>query len=141
MNNQNNKTAYANHNIEKRFLETAETFHGTFQSFRPFPKASMQTSYGQTNGKKRQQKADQLWFHHIPAIHFLQISVCFFAVRHCKIITAHNHKYRHCHVDQHRKKRRCLILPSIVRNDYHNDTDCLEIIQKFDSLFLSLLHF
>ena len=45
MNNQNNKTAYANHNIEKRFLETAETFHGTFQSFRPFPKASMQTSY------------------------------------------------------------------------------------------------
>ena len=39
MNNQNNKTAYANHNIEKRFLETAETFHGTFQSFRPFPKA------------------------------------------------------------------------------------------------------
>ena len=45
MNNQNNKTACANHNIEKRFLETAETFHGTFQSFRPFPKASMQTSY------------------------------------------------------------------------------------------------
>ena len=45
MNNQNNKTAYANHNIEKRFLEAAETFHGTFQSFRPFPKASMQTSY------------------------------------------------------------------------------------------------
>lgn len=36
MNNQNNKTACANHNIEKRFLETAETFHGTFSVFPAF---------------------------------------------------------------------------------------------------------
>lgn len=43
MNIQNNELSHKN--IEKRFLETAETFHRTFQSFRPFPKASMQTSY------------------------------------------------------------------------------------------------
>lgn len=45
MNNQNNKTACANHNIEKRFLKQQKLFMVLFSLSRPFPKASMQTSY------------------------------------------------------------------------------------------------
>ena len=45
MNNQNNKTAYANHNIEKRFWKQPKLFMVLFSLSGLFPKASMQTSY------------------------------------------------------------------------------------------------